>query len=49
MSMTRIVSMCISAYVRVMGADKWNSLTDEQKHDVIMTECKAMLKALEGA
>lgn len=31
-----IVDIIKEAYVMVYGIDKWNSLTDRQKHDVIM-------------
>ena len=32
----RLVDMIISAYASVMGYDKWNSLSAEEQHDVIM-------------
>lgn len=41
-----IVNMAIDAYVSVMGIDKWNSLTGEQQHDVIMTIVKDFGKAV---
>lgn len=34
------------AYIKTMGADKWNALTDEQKHDVTMRLVEDMLKAV---
>ncbi len=33
------------AYIAIMGETKWNSLTDQQKHDVTMIMVKDMLKA----
>lgn len=35
--MERMVEMIIEAYISVMGEQKWNSLTAEQQHEVIMT------------
>lgn len=40
MTESLIVSSIIKAYVQVMGAEKWNSLTADQQHDVIMTIVK---------
>jgi len=34
------------AYIAIMGKTKWNSLTDQQKHDVIMIMVKDMHKAM---
>ena len=34
------------AYIKVMGIEKWNSLTDKQKHDVIMILVKDMLERI---
>ena len=39
----KIVDMMIEAYIQVMGADKWNSLTAKQQHDVIMTLTRDLL------
>jgi autonomous glycyl radical cofactor GrcA len=44
--MEKIVDMMIKAYIEVMGADKWNSLTAEEQHDVIMLMVKDSLNAL---
>ena len=44
--MEKIVNMMIEAYVEVMGADKWNGLTADQQHDVIMTMVKDTLNGL---
>ena len=43
-----MVDMIREAYVEVMGREKWESLTDEQKHDAIMTIVKDSLKAMEA-
>ena len=43
---SKIVSMMIDAYIKVMGVDKWNSLTAQQQHDVVMILVKDMLQAL---
>ena len=32
----KMIQMAKEAYITVMGESKWNSLTDEQKHDVVM-------------
>ena len=34
------------AYVEVLGKDKWNGLSDEEKHDVVMALAKGLLAAL---
>ena len=44
--MEKVISMMQEAYIKVMGDDKWNSLTEEQKHDVIMIMVKDTLKAI---
>ena len=41
-----MIEMVKEAYVRVMGIEKWNSLTDEQKHDAIMILVRDMYKAI---
>ena len=38
-----MVDMIVEAYVRVYGAKKWNSLSAEQQHDVIMIIVKDLL------
>lgn len=43
-----VINMVIEAYVSVMGIDKWNSLTVEQQHDVIMTIIKGLLISYRG-
>ena len=37
------------AYISVMGADKWQSLTDQEKHDAVMMITSGTLKALTAA
>ena len=43
-----LIEVMKDAYIKVMGFEKWNSLTDEQKHDVIMGLVKDSLKAIEN-
>lgn len=35
--MIDMIDMIVKSYVTIMGEEKWNSLSDEQKHDVVMT------------
>lgn len=42
-----MIDMIVKAYIEVMGAEKWNSLNDEQKHDAVMMIAKGALKILE--
>ena len=32
----KMVDLAATAYIKVMGWDKWNSLTDKEKHDGVM-------------
>lgn len=41
----QMVNMICEAYIQVMGIEKWNSLTYEQKRTVVMTIAKDLLKA----
>ena len=34
--MEKMVNMAAAAYISVMGREKWESLTDTQKHDAVM-------------
>lgn len=43
----QIISAIEAAYIQVMGADKWNALTDQQKHDVVMILVKDLAEALD--
>ncbi len=47
--MMKTVNMIKNAYIKVMGTEKWNSLTDEQKHDVIMIIVRDLNRALDNA
>lgn len=38
--MTKLVNTIIDAYIEVMGIEKWNSLTADEQHTVIMTIVK---------
>lgn len=42
----KMIDMIASAYITVYGKDKWDSLTDQQKHDVVMIITRDMLKAI---
>ena len=42
-----IINAAIEAYTKVMGREKWESLTASQQHDAIMCMVKDMLKAIE--
>lgn len=44
--MKEIVNAVIEAYIKVMGAEKWNSLTADEQHTVIMTIVKDFSKAI---
>ena len=43
----RIIEMIKEAYINVLGVEKWNGLTDKEKHDVIMTIAKDFNELLE--
>ena len=34
------------AYIEIMGEEKWISLTDKEKHDVVMIMAKDMMMAM---
>jgi hypothetical protein len=42
----KMVEMMEAAYIQVMGKEKWNSLTDQEKHDAIMMIAKGFDAAL---
>ena len=46
MSIAQIVNDIIEAYISVMGRAKWESLTGQQQHDVIMSMANSMLRAM---
>ena len=37
MTEERIIALATRAYISIMGLKKWNSLTDSEKHDTVMT------------
>lgn len=37
MTEKRIIALATKAYISIMGLEKWNSLTDSEKHDAVMT------------
>lgn len=43
-----MVDIAKEAYIKVMGAEKWNSLTDQEKHDAVMFIWKDFGKALDA-
>lgn len=45
--MEKTVNMMIEAYTKVMGIEKWNSLTSEQQRAVIMTMVNELNKAID--
>jgi hypothetical protein len=44
MTAEELVRHIIEAYITVLGQEKWNSLTAQEQHDVIMTIIKEGLK-----
>ena len=34
--MEKMIDMAAAAYISAMGREKWESLTDKQKHDAVM-------------
>lgn len=44
--MEKIINMTIEAYTKVMGIEKWNSLSGEEQRTVIMTMVKELDKAI---
>jgi hypothetical protein len=42
------IEAAVKSYISVMGADKWNSLTDEERHDAVMMIANGMKTALEN-
>ena len=45
--MEKIINMCIEAYIKVYGLEKWNSLTGEQQHEVVMTLVRELNAAVD--
>lgn len=44
----KMIDMAATAYIKVYGFEKWNSLTDQQKHDVVMILLNDLSKALDA-
>ena len=42
----KIIFTAKMAYIKVMGEEKWNSLTEKEKHDAIMIPLKGLLIAM---
>lgn len=42
-----MVNMIVTAYIKVYGIEKWNSLTENQQHDAIMMIANSALSAME--
>ena len=40
----RVMNLIAKAYIQVMGKEKWDSLTKQEKHDVIMILARDMAK-----
>lgn len=43
----KMIEIAKNAFIQVMGFEKWNSLTDRQKHDAIMIMLSDLYKALD--
>lgn len=43
----RIMNLIAKAYIQVMGKEKWDSLTKQEKHDTIMILAKDMIEDLQ--
>lgn len=41
------MNLIANAYIKVMGKEKWNSLTKQEKHDVIIILAKDMIEDLQ--
>lgn len=42
------INLIKGAYIKVYGAEKWESLNDQEKHDVIMILANNLMKAAEN-
>ena len=42
----KIIFAAKMAYIKVMGEEKWNSLTEKEKHEAIMIPMKWLLIAM---
>lgn len=43
MTTDTIIDLAKKAYIKILGKKKWDSLTDQQKHDAIMILVNDML------
>lgn len=43
----KMVNMIKQAYIETLGDGRWNSMTNAEKHDVVMMITKSMLKAID--
>lgn len=46
--MKDIIAMIQEAYIQTYGPEKWQSLTDQQRHDVILALARDTLEALDA-
>lgn len=46
MNTDKMIDMIVKSYITVMGEEKWDSLSDEQKHDVVMIIATDALKRI---
>lgn len=42
----KMIEMAKEAYIKVYGAENWNGLTDQKKHDAVMLIWKDFAKAV---
>ena len=42
----KMINMIAAAYIEVYGIEKWNSMTDKQKHDAVMIIAKDALNRI---
>jgi hypothetical protein len=40
----KMIDMIAEAYIKVYGEIKWNSLTDNQKHEAVMIIAKDLMR-----
>lgn len=40
------IEIAKNAYIEIMGKEKWDSLTKQEKHDAVMFMAKDMAKAM---
>ena len=44
----KMIDMAATAYIQVYRFEKWNGLTDQQKHDAVMMLLNDLNKALDA-